>query len=272
MYVLGPARQRALGASGLALEHHRSYNSSWHEPQKYTATVADIDLDLLRSCADSIEQSWELLGEQYLAQTGDVEGTEVKNGTIVLKCWQGKWWAAPSCRQNVSECAAIVTGGTGWGMTEMPQQAFFWNMPLAFATAAQAPVSQYYLLNKQLQSLLYWWAPDTMFALDDPNMIIFPKNNAREYAAGLYRTAKDRAILSNWVAGGLGRSDIRDALQLVRKLHFTDEAMRGLLVDFSTFNGSAADTACAWVRMHRHVWKDWLPNATLPCLHWACGA
>eukprot|EP00439_Symbiodinium_sp_Y106_P005909 s4638_g1.t1 len=47
-------------------------------------------------------------------------------------------------------------------------------------------------------------------------------------------------------------------MQLVRKLHFTDEA-----VDFSTFNGSAADTACAWVRMHRHVWKDWLPNATL---------
>lgn len=263
MYVLGPARQRALGASGLALEHHRSYNSSWHEPQKYTATVADIGLDLLRSCADSIEQSWGLLGEQYLAQTGDVEGTEVKNGTIVLKCWQGKWWAAPSCRQNVSECTAIVTGGSGWGMTEMPQQAFFWNMPLAFATAAQAPVSQYYPLNKQLQSLLYWWAPDTMFAVDDPNMIIFPKNNAREYAAGLYRTAKDRAILSNWVAGGLGRSDIRDAMQLVRKLHFTDEAMRSLLVDFSTFNGSAADTACAWVRMHRHVWKDWLPNATL---------
>ena len=42
-----------------------------------------------------------------------------KNGKKVMKCWQQKWWAAPACRQNVSECAVVITSGPGWGLRYM---------------------------------------------------------------------------------------------------------------------------------------------------------
>ena len=85
---------------------------------------------------------------------------------------------------------------------EMIQQAFFHNMPLAFATAQEVPVNYYIPLNRQLQSLLYWWTPDTKFTLDNPSQVIFPPNSPSEYANQIFKTQRENVDLTNWAAAG----------------------------------------------------------------------
>lgn len=70
---------------------------------------------------------------------------------IMMNCWQEKWFLSAACRDVPSSCIAAVTAGQGWGIREMSQQAFFHNMPLAFATAAD--YATYLRINKDLQSL-----------------------------------------------------------------------------------------------------------------------
>ena len=53
----------------------------------------------------------------------------------VAKCWQNKWFVAPSCRADPMRCIAVVSSGDGWGIREMMHKAFFYNMPVAFGTA-----------------------------------------------------------------------------------------------------------------------------------------
>ena len=63
-----------------------------------------------------------------------------------FKCYQDKWWAPPACRANPTTCLSSVTGGTGWGLTELVQQAFFHNIPVAFALAESS--ATYRVINK----------------------------------------------------------------------------------------------------------------------------
>ena len=58
-------------------------------------------------------------------------------------------------------------------------------MPLAFATAGDA---DYVALNRELQSLLYTYIPDSTFFSDKPSQVIFPDHSPSEYADGIYRT------------------------------------------------------------------------------------
>ena len=89
---------------------------------------------------------------------------------------------------------------------EMIQQAYFHNMPLAFATAQKEPVDYYIPLNRQLQSLLYWWTPDTKFTLDNPSQVIFPPNSPSEYANQIFKTQRENVDLTNWAATWLKES------------------------------------------------------------------
>lgn len=74
---------------------------------------------------------------------------------------------------------------TAWGLPEMMQQAFWHNMPLAFATASDA---DYITLNRELQSLLYTYIPGSTFFLDQPSQVIFPDHSPSEYANSIYKT------------------------------------------------------------------------------------
>ena len=69
----------------------------------------------------------------------------------------------------------------GFGRSLRIQQAFFHNMPLAFATALTDPVDLYVPLNRELQSLLYWWTPDTKFTLDNPAQALGRGGGAGEF-------------------------------------------------------------------------------------------
>ena len=37
------------------LEYYRSYNASWYNPAQYASVVADVSLDQLQTCAESVE-------------------------------------------------------------------------------------------------------------------------------------------------------------------------------------------------------------------------
>ena len=40
----------------------------------------------------------------------DLDSPEV-NGQLLMKCFGERWWAAPSCRGNHSNCVAVLTSG-----------------------------------------------------------------------------------------------------------------------------------------------------------------
>eukprot|EP00435_Cladocopium_sp_Y103_P061231 s102_g22.t2 len=259
MHIMRPPVTAALADSGLPLEYFRSYNRSWYNPSMYTATVAQVDLAKLRTCAESVEMRWKDIGDIYLAATGDVDGLEDKDGKKVLKCWQEKWWAAPACRQSIPDCASVITTKDALGLPYMIQQAFFHNMPLAFAMASE---NFYVALNLELQGLLYWWAPDTQFALQKPHQLMFPPHSPSQYKQQIYKTMKEKTLLSNWMAKGFRDIAERPAA-VASKLQLGDEDIKALLVaQVEAGNQDPWDTACDWLLQSDHLWQDWLPNET----------
>ena len=160
----------------------------------------------------------------------------------------------------------------------MIQQAFFHNMPLAFATAQHGPENYYVSLNRQLQSLLYWWMPDTTFTLENPSRVIFPPNSPAEYAKQIFKTQQDNVDLTKWAAArpqslelltGVSRPALCQAVgmeasadravALARNLFITNDEISQILAQ----HVSAADpwqTACNWLG-GTSVWMSWLPTA-----------
>ena len=159
LFVLGAAVQAGLQDSGLSLQYYSNYNAQWFTPERYTAKVADVNISRLQTCAESVNNFYGYLGSEYLNKTGDSGGVTVANGTVSLKCWQEKWWVAPACRSDPENCIPVMTGGTGYGLWLVLQQAFWHNMPLAFGVGLREP-DEYVNLGRELESLVYWWTPD----------------------------------------------------------------------------------------------------------------
>lgn len=44
------------------------------------------------------------------------------------------------------------------------------------------------LVGSVRSGLIYWWFPDTMFALDSPSIVIFPDYSPSEQKQQIYRT------------------------------------------------------------------------------------
>eukprot|EP00438_Fugacium_kawagutii_P021783 Skav211202 [mRNA] locus=scaffold4054:73140:75014:- [translate_table: standard] len=61
-------------------------------------------------------------------------------------------------------------------------------MPIAFASAKGVSEDGYIPLGRELQSLIYWWFPDTMFTLDHPSSVIFPAYSPAEQNQNIFRT------------------------------------------------------------------------------------
>lgn len=167
LFVQGAALDAGLQDSGLSLEFYSNYNANWFSPQKYTAKVSDVNMSRLQTCDETVNQFYSYVGEEYLNRTGDSGGVKVDStGKILVKCWEEKWWLAPACRDNPDDCAPVITGSTGYGLWLMLQQAFWHNMPLAFATGQREPVDEYVVLGREIESLVYWWTPDARLTKD----------------------------------------------------------------------------------------------------------
>lgn len=259
MFVLSGSLNTALADSGLALNFYRSYNASWFNPSKYTAPVETVDLSRLKTCQNSAELGYPGLGELYWSITGDTAGILEVNGKKVLNCWQDKWWIAPACRTNLSTCVPVLMPWTAWGLPEMMQQAFWHNMPLAFATASDA---DYITLNRELQSLLYTYIPGSTFFLDQPSQVIFPDHSPSEYANSIYKTMKTNTVLSKWAAAGFDIA-AEKPFAVAKNLRMGFEDIMQLLSRHVQSNTPDLwETACAWLLENEAHWKAWIPNET----------
>eukprot|EP00434_Breviolum_minutum_P000845 symbB.v1.2.000743.t1/scaffold36.1/size400579/15 len=281
-YILGGSHQRGLEA-GLALEYFRSYNKSWFNLEQYFPLVSQVDRNRLEFCNQTFSNNPEAL-IAYIASTNTTEGLEMvfdpaTNTTkLEFKCYDEKWWVAPSCQNTPDRCLAVITR-QGWGLMHLSQRAYFWNMPIAIASglleqpknkeskALEQVNNEYIRLGRELQGLVYWWSPDTSFALERPSQIRFPPHSPSEYSQLLFKTMTEPRPLAKLVASGLEN----DATYLVRKFTLTDEELLQLLVDFAAKRNEgnlsdAADavwfSACRWLHQNEQTWKSWLPNAT----------
>eukprot|EP00913_Durusdinium_trenchii_P010793 g10124.t1 len=173
VYILQDARERCQAETGLQLSYYSNFNASWFHPDRYAATVAMIAPHRVMNCTVGVNffhpeyakdgrpgrrcslgkermNESEDEREEYVRATGDTQATEEVDGRLVLKCFQERWFVAPSCRGNASNCVAVVTSGAGWGLHFMIQQAYFHNMPLAFASAEW---EEYIDINLEFQPL-----------------------------------------------------------------------------------------------------------------------
>ncbi|CAE7337327.1 RPS6 [Symbiodinium natans] len=259
MFALGGSMDAALEDSGLSLDFFRSFNASWYDPSKYTAPLAGVSQSRLKTCATSAEVGYPGIAALYLAKTGDAGGVQDVNGATLLSCYMDRWWLAPACRHNTSKCVPVIMPFTAWGMPEMMQQAFWHNMPLALATAVDG---DYVSLNRDLQSLLYTWIPDTTFFLDKPSQVIFPDHRPSEYANSIYKTMKTNTVLSKWAAAGF-REAADKAFAVARNLQMTFEEVMDLLSrHVESPNPNTWQTACEWLKDNEPLWKAWIPNET----------
>jgi len=265
MFVMERASRRSAAATGMHLSYYGNYNASWFDPASYAATVADVDLSRLGTCATKLNSGYPSSGQKYLDATGDVDGVENINGVNLVKCWQDKWFVAPSCRADPMRCIAVVTSGDGWGIREMMHKAFFYNMPVAFGTAITS--ADYQQINSQLQSLFYTFSPDATFALYNPTAIQFPENSEAEFSKGNYRTMKAAQTLMQGFSRGLDiAADRAHGLLVNFKLSGSD--IQDLLVRYAQTRGPSGSgdyfaASCGWAIANRQLWENsWIPQAT----------
>lgn len=266
MYILQSAREQCQAKTGLLLTYYSNFNASWFHPEEHCAQVKDILPERVLTCNDSVNLLHPEYGQEYLDATGDLEGVEDGgNGWIRLRCWQERWWVAPACRTNFTECVAVVTSGAGWGLHFMIQQAYWHNMPLSFATAVS---EQYIAINTEFQSVLYWWTPDETFVLQKGTPLVFPSHSVSEYKAGIYGSAAQRRTLSKWSASGMDIAADR-AFALAQNLDMGESDISNLLLLHAQNVQNAIeeveiwDTACSWLKTHTDAWQSWVPDQTV---------
>eukprot|EP00434_Breviolum_minutum_P038876 symbB.v1.2.034495.t1/scaffold4437.1/size39683/2 len=136
--------------------------------------------------------------------------------------------------------------GTAWGMPQMMQQAFWHQMPLAFATATDGDFAS---VATELQSLAYIFLPDESVLSsgeEPPKHVIFPEHNSEEYANSTYKTMFSEQGLSKWAAAGFEDASTM-AYTVARNLQIQfSDAM--LLLQRKIELNDVWEAACEWLR------------------------
>ena len=106
-YVPSSVLSEAYGAEGLSLDFYREYNTSWNDPWQYFTSPVSINKSRLLPCSQTTLVRSSDMMTLYPELTGDNEGVESTDDGIVAKCFDQRFWYAPTCRSNASTC--IVT-------------------------------------------------------------------------------------------------------------------------------------------------------------------
>ena len=263
MFVLGRANDESKAATGLHLTFYGNYNASWFRPEKCAATISDVDIDLLRPCA-VVNAAYPTAARLYLDATGDIEGVEDQDDRKAYRCWLEKWWLAPACRADARVCISLLTAGDGWAFSVMSQQANFHNMPVGIAVASS--FGTYLEINRELQSLLYSWTPDSNFALYIPTPIQFPQGKESEIERGIYQSMQPRSMIYKAVSPSLAGSSNR-AFGLVENLRLSTSDIDTLLFQLvqsglQVSGKNSWSVACEWLKSNTQRWTNWVPDKT----------
>ena len=187
------------------------------------------------------------------ALASDTRHQDVYSG----RCDDGVWWAAPSCRNDLTKCVGFISGGTGWGVEHAMQKFTVHNMPIAIAVAASW--SSYTEVPLLANVTFYWWAPDPTFLEVAPLIIDFPPYNARQYMEGNFQSGDDAAAVNSIVSPDLAvLAPFVEAF--VDKLDLSMEEMNKMLLDQKTTGDTWRNVTCRWIKANRAIWQKWIPD------------
>ena len=168
-------------------------------------------------------------------------------------------WRSPACRSNSSRCIVYFTGGNGWGVDIIMQQAIAWNMPTAIAVAKDW--SSFSALPLAVKSTFYWWVPDPTFLDLAPIEIIFPAYDRNAYAAGDFRTNPSDLEIAKGTSKDLFTLAPRVENFLVN-MEIDMTTLNNILLEQKTTGDSWENVTCKWLQNNEATWSSWLPDDT----------
>eukprot|EP00913_Durusdinium_trenchii_P025722 g24138.t1 len=160
---------------------------------------------------------------------------------------------------NSSRCIVYFTGGNGWGVDIIMQQAIAWNMPTAIAVAKDW--SSFSALPLAVKSTFYWWVPDPTFLDLAPVEIIFPAYDRNAYAAGDFRTAPSELEITKGTSKDLFTLAPRVENFLVN-MEIDMTTLNNILLEQKTTGDSWENVTCKWLQNNEATWSSWLPDDT----------
>ncbi|CAK9094254.1 Ephrin_rec_like domain-containing protein, partial [Durusdinium trenchii] len=242
---------------GLALDFHRSYNRSHHDPKKYFSSTDDIPLTELSLCNATHMSNTERIS-QYFRYTGDAGGVRQQaDGSYFAHCPDGVWWLSPACRENISGCIPTLTSSVGWRLQAMMHWSTVYGMPTAIGIIGD--FSLWVQRVKRISALFYWWVPDSTFSDLRPLQIVFPRHSPSEWAAGDKKTSGAGSFVAKMVSSNLAFK-ARPVQEFVSQIKMELPTLQALLL--RTQSEPVDAIACQWVKENEQTWQRWLPFQT----------
>eukprot|EP00435_Cladocopium_sp_Y103_P061532 s9_g23.t1 len=91
LYISRTVRETAWEHEGLNLEFYRGYNMTWHNAARYFDAPHSLNTSDLKPC-DETRLMFSNDMKLYLEMTGDLDGVNVVNETVLGKCFDGYFW------------------------------------------------------------------------------------------------------------------------------------------------------------------------------------
>eukprot|EP00435_Cladocopium_sp_Y103_P010800 s2959_g2.t2 len=255
-YILPEVLQRA-EAEGLYLEFYRSYNASVHHPGLYFDRITAVNTSNLKPCTETYLFNPANM-QSYLEATADWDGVELVNGTVRGKCFEEYFWLPPACRLDTSKCFLFLTC-FGYEFEVIMQRATIFDMPVVPVDVKDWDT--YAKLAVEISSLFYWWEPDPTFIGLSTKMITYPRHNSSAWDQGVFLSMAQGIRLDKY-----GSHDLEVLAPTVRELigafSLKMDVLNQLLLHQKMHGTSAMEVACTWLKGHRNIWEEWLPDTT----------
>lgn len=188
------------------------------------------------------------------ALASDARHQDVYSGRC--DCDDGVWWAAPSCRNDLTKCVPFIGAGA-WGVEHAMQKFAAHNMPAAVGVPASW--SSYMELPLLANLSFYWWAPDPTFLELSPLYVEFPPYDAKGWKEGNLQTGEDAAPVNSIVSADLAvLAPFVEAF--VDKLELPIAEMNKMLLDQKNTGDTWRNVTCRWVTANRAIWQKWIPD------------
>jgi len=255
-FVPSRVLDRAYLEKGIALDYYRGFDASWQDAREYFDPATAINLSLLMPCEDSRLSEVEPM-QRYVNITGDFDGV-VMQGSEVLhgRCFFGRMWLPPMCRQNASLCFLHVTPGLGYELEHFMQRATSFFIPMGIAVAKDW--AAYTVIPDQTTGSFFWWTPDPTFLHFTSRQVIYPLLDTRAYARGDFRTGGEPKQIEKYVSQDLKKLS-ENIWNLIRSFSIDSNALEELMLDEKQTSDLPRDVACRWLQNHDE-WHGWLPG------------
>ncbi|CAE7736688.1 unnamed protein product [Symbiodinium microadriaticum] len=256
--ITGKLLDEAYEVSGFSLDFYRSYNTSHYRAARHFDQLSDLPAQDLFQC-DEAGVIW--TDPSYMADyarwSGDLAGLVEVDGGYRASCPDGRFWIAPACRHNTSECIPIISAQWGWMVDAYMAWSAAYGLPTAIAIARDIP--EWVASFQNFRILAYWYRPDASLAPWSPRPISFPRHRASEWAQGNKRTEGLGTYIGKLVSRGFN-SQASKVHKLLQKMQMELEEMEALLLEAQSHG--MQEVACEWAKANQQRWQQWLPIET----------